>query len=155
MKEVILRGFFLLVLGASFSCSHLYFLAKNPDPPKVRVLSLKVQKVGLTSVLLMADMELKNPNDFKIEGRDFSYRVLAAQKELASFTYKKAVALDGQKALTIEVPVQIDARAAFALVGKILEGKEEVLLTLVGSGVFDSPFGEVEMEFEEEKVIES
>lgn len=134
------------------SCGHLFYLLKDPIPPKVKLNEIKVKSVSLTQMHLEAILEIKNPNEFDLVSKNLSYRIMALGKVVAQGDYAKKLIIPESESHTVKLPLLVSSANAMKMVGRVIRGKK-VEVSVAGDGVFDSDFGDIELNFSKKMSI--
>ena len=149
-----LSVFAVWAFAALAGCSHMTKTLLDPEPPKVVVESVHVKSIGLAGLALSMAVLLENPNHFDIKGRQFTYQASALDQKLAEGKLSEGVELPSLGKTKVTLPVLVSPGAAFRVLSKVISKGQGVTLHLTGSGVFETPLGEVELDFQDEKDIQ-
>jgi LEA14-like dessication related protein len=95
-----------LGLAASAACASA---GSGPEPmyrPEVSVKEVRLSGVGISGGSMNIDLELRNPNRFRIEAPVINYRVLVDTVQIGSGVYEADFSLRGRRSTEIRIPVR-------------------------------------------------
>ena len=134
----------VLALGvaASAACASA---GNGPEPmyrPEVSVKEVRLSGVGLSGGSMNIDLELRNPNRFRIEAPVISYRVLVDTVQIGSGVYEGDFSLRGRRSTEIRIPVRFKY-SDIGPTGRTLLSSGTVEYRIVGDVTAGSTYGPV------------
>lgn len=104
---------------------------------------------GLQSQHFELDLNIYNPNNYRLDASRIRYRALADSMEIASGIIERRVTLRPRDSVTVRVPVDVNERAIPALVMSFALNGGEVAWQLVGDMRIETVFGSVTRPFDQ------
>jgi len=104
---------------------------------------------GLDSQHFELDLNIYNPNHYRLDGSRIRYKALADSMEIASGVIERRVTLKPRDSVTVRVPVDVDARAVPALIMSFFMNRGSVSWQLIGDMRIETVFGSVTRSFEQ------
>lgn len=150
-KAVRLKFFTLLFCAAILQshCTSLKMLFSDPIPPKVSFQSITFKSLSLKAIHLEVTLNIRNKNDFPLQGSNFSYKFLLFNNPIAKGQIKGPLILKEEKATEVNIPIRISITKSLKAFTKSLENPNPPPMIIKGEGVFDSPVGGFDIEFSE------
>lgn len=142
-----MRSSFKLVLtlgllgGAACASSS----GSGPEPmyrPEVSVQEVRLSGIGISGGSMNVDLELRNPNRFRIEAPVINYRVLVDTVLIGSGTYEGDFSLRGRRSTSIRIPVRFKY-SDIGPTGRALLSSGTVEYRIVGDVTAGSSYGPV------------
>ncbi len=137
MKTVLAFG---LIATAACASSQ-----SGPEPmyrPEVSVNEVRLSGVGLSGGSMNIDLQLRNPNRFRIEAPIINYRVLVDTVEIGSGVYQGDFSLRGRRSTEIRIPVRFKY-SDIGPTGRALLTSGTVEYRIVGDVTAGSSYGPV------------
>ncbi len=131
LKSVIL----ILLFSALFGCTSLDLILQEP---RVVDTSVTVTDLSFTTITLMADITLYNPNKVSLDLKSFAYSLDLEGVSLFSGENAEGLSLGAEAASHIKIPLTLAYRDIFALPGA-LEGKNQAEYAFNGDFSFTLP----------------
>jgi hypothetical protein len=104
---------------------------------------------GLQSQHFELDLNIYNPNNYRLDGSRIRYKALSDSMEIASGVIEKRVTLQPRDSTIVRVPVDVEARAIPALITSFFMNGGSVAWQLVGDMRIETIFGSVTRPFEQ------
>lgn len=149
-------GIFALAaaMAVTTGCAYLReTIGLGPVRPKVSLAAIEVTKVTLSAVELVASLRVDNPNDFALTFRNLVYRLDAGGLELAAGNFKESLKVPAEGQVVVRLPVAVNATNAVKLARKLLNSQGEMLAEMTATADFVTPFGDMEVSFEEKRPL--
>lgn len=144
----------VFLTAASVSCAFLReAIGLGPQKPKVQLAEIEVIKAGLSELELAVTLRVDNPNSFDLSFSKLRYKMTALATEVASGTYDDKIVIPQGGHSLIKLPLKIDAVAALRLAHEFLTNKEETYAVIAAVADFDTPFGAMEVSFEDKRPL--
>lgn len=155
MAKLLMRQIVVILLCSGLaSCTYLGSLfGKKPIPPKAELTAVKVSKVTFTSLDIDLTVSLQNKNDFDISFSKLVYKIFSLDMEVARGAYDKRFTLPANKSSKIVIPLSLKTDALIKVMQQYLKDPKKLVFILDGKCLFDSPFGDIEVEFREERGV--
>ena len=118
---------------------------RGPEPmyrPEVSVREVRLSGVGISGGSMNIDLELRNPNRFRIEAPVITYRVLVDTVQIGSGTYEADFSLRGRRSTEIRIPVRFKY-SDIGPTGRALLSTGTVEYRIVGDVTAGSSYGQV------------
>lgn len=144
----------LLVTGFVTGCAFLReSVGLGPQKPKVQLSAIDVQKASLAQLELLVTLRVDNPNDFDLNFSKLKYKMVAGDLEIASGTYGDRISVPATNHALIKLPLTVDSGAALKLAQDLLTKKDEVFAVMNATADFETPFGAMEVAFEDKHAL--
>ena len=125
----------------------------GPVRPTVRLQAIEVQKVTTTTVVIIAVLRVDNPNDFALTFRNLTYRLDAGELELAVGNYHEDLRIPAEHWATVNLPITVNAVHAMKIARLLIQSEGELMTDLRAKADFVTPFGDIEVKFEEKRPL--
>ncbi|NQY99813.1 MAG: LEA type 2 family protein [Bdellovibrionales bacterium] len=138
-----IRSFVLLLVAFSISACAVLQMASF-EKPKVKLHGIELQKIDFQNVDLVFEVEVQNPNDFKLSMKGLNYVVEMNGDKVATQDLNTPVEVGAQQSSIVKLPLKLDYAQIFGSIGGFLKAKESTY-TIKGSaqfGVLSLPFSE-------------
>jgi len=136
------------------SCSFLReTIGLGPAAPKVKVQSVKFEKVSLETLSIKAKIRVDNPNGFDMDFSSLKYDMVIRGKILASGVYQKKFTIPAKAMVFLELPLDIDTQHAIWIIKKIIGNSETLTAKIRATAKFVTPVGDISVDFEDEKIV--
>ena len=146
-----------LLLILSLTASGCAFLSDaiglGPLKPKVHLEKVEIRRVTMTSLELQLSIKVDNPNDKELELSNIKYEVEALGNIVAEGKHRKKIKIAPEGPTVVKLPVSISAKHALTLIKAVLGGQREVIANVKAVADFTTPFGPIEVDFEEKKSL--
>ena len=96
---------------------------------------------------------MHNPNDFPISGRAINYQVFFKDQKLATGAYEDVLSIKAQSKAKVSIPIKVSTFSAIEVAKAYLTKSKPVKLRIKGSGAFDTPLGELDLQFNKTRTI--
>lgn len=114
---------FLVALGiAALTLAGCRALMADPEPPEVRVVSLKIEALGVLEQQFRVGLELANPNPYPLHLARLRLALLLQDTELARGVGVEDVRLPADGATNVDVVVTTDVARTLGVFGDWLAG---------------------------------
>ena len=142
------------IVGGFVSCTFLKeTIGIGPKPPAVQLESIGVKSASLTELYLIVKIRVENPNRFSLDFSKLKYQLKVENQLLAKGLFEKEVSINSQEAKIVELPLSIDMTKALKVVKKIFQGDKKVMAIWNGTATFNTPIGDIDVDFENQKPI--
>lgn len=111
-----MRSLLVIILTELLLTACALILAK-PQSPDVRLLNLQLGELGMHQQRLIVELELDNPNQFRLPIKQLDYQVEINGRELARGALADAITLPANGATRVEVPVMCDLLSLLGVLG--------------------------------------
>jgi len=156
MKTSAIRLFAILLwigLGAT-GCTYLQDLVGlGVQQPKVQLVEFSVTKVSLTALELLVGLRVDNPNSFDINFDKLRYKLSASGSQIASGTLQQHITVPSGRQTVVRLPLTIDGGSVVTLLHELLTKSSEIYALLAATADFDTPFGAMEVHFDDKKPL--
>lgn len=143
-------GLALLVTSFVAGCAFLRdSIGIGPQKPKVQLAGIEVQKASLLALELLVTLRVDNPNDFELNFSKLRYKMVAGELPVASGTYDERISIPATGHALIRLPLGVDSNNALKLAQNLLTKQEEVFALMDATADFETPFGAMEVKFED------
>lgn len=139
-----------LILGG---CSHIKYLFVEPENPRVEFTEFRIDEATLTKITAEIRLLVHNPNDFPISGRAINYQVFFKDQKLATGAYEDVLSIKAQSKAKVSIPIKVSTFSAIEVGKAYLTKSKPVKLRIKGSGAFDTPLGELDLQFNKTRTI--
>jgi LEA14-like dessication related protein len=142
----------LAVMGVTGACAALGRQAFTP--PVVTVTDVRLVGVGVQGGTLDVLLSLYNPNNYRLDARRFSYRVMVDTVTLGQGTMTDPLTVGGRDSTRVRLPVSFGIREVLAAGSKLLE-RGSLPYRLVGDITVATPFGDMTRPFDQKGTFNS
>lgn len=120
----------LLLLVSLNGCALLY---QDLEEPRVRLASIKPQKVGFTGIRLLCTLSVDNPNEVSIPIKSGQFGLDVEGMQIATGALIDGFTVAARDSETVDIVVDVDARHSLSLAARLLSaGEQEFDYTLTG-----------------------
>lgn len=109
-----------------------------PKIPQIKVKDVKIKQLGFTSAELVAQIEVSNPNDFKLQFGNIDYQLTINQQDWGQGKINKDYSIPKKGKAIIEIPLKLDLLSIGSAAYKILLNKSAIEYHLTGSATLDT-----------------
>lgn len=143
----------LFLLMAGTSCTSIReLLGFGFEQPKVSLRSIEIKNISMTSVKMLVHLRIKNPNTFDLTLNRLDYKVTTMNMELAEGLFEKKFTVKAESQNDVEIPLSINMQSALRMLKTLVEeADKDHMAEIAATVVFDSPIGEIEHTFTDEK----
>ena len=128
-------------------------IGAGPKRPIVKVEQIEVTNATFSEIDLEVTLKVDNPNSFELRLSQLKYSIDALDLRIASGAYEEAVVVPPEGRSKVTLPVSIDSQNAVALAKAFLQSTKELSAIVRADALFDSPIGEMEVNFEEKRPL--
>ncbi len=147
-------GALLLVTSFVAGCAFLReSIGLGAQKPKVQLSAIDVQKASLLSMELLVTLRVDNPNDFELNFSRLRYKMVAGDLQIASGTFDERISIPATSHALIKLPLSVDSTNALKLAQDLLTKTEEVFAIMNATADFETPFGAMEVNFEDKHAL--
>lgn len=125
----------------------------GPKKPSVTLKSVLVTNASLTSLDLDVALLVKNPNSFALKLNGMQYSASALNIPIASGKYNQIFEVPGDGEAEARIPLSVNIAGAREVMQKLFQNPQKVKVLLDAVLTFDTPLGNIDMNFQEEKPI--
>ncbi len=100
--------------------------------PAISVKSLKLNDLGFTSADLQLDLQIKNPNSFKINLNHFNYDFMVAGQKWVEGSRKKPLSIAQKDNTTLSIPIKLNFLEIGRSVINLISGGSKLSYQLSG-----------------------
>ncbi len=147
----------LVLIFALTGCQTLReFLGFGYSDPKVELSDIEIRGISLTAIDALVSLKVMNPNSFDIKLARMDYDIVVAGLQVADGIYEKPINIESEKETVVKLPLRLDKNNVVNIISRFVERpKEEMLAVISAKVVFDSPVGQIEHTFVDEKKIKA
>ena len=135
----------VVLLGLIGSAACASSAPEGPEPmyrPEVSVKEVRLSGVGITGGSMNIDLELRNPNRFRIEAPVIRYQVLVDTVQIGSGVYEGDFSLRGRRSTEVRIPVRFKY-SDIGPTGRALLTSGTVEYRIIGDVTAGSSYGPV------------
>jgi LEA14-like dessication related protein len=109
-----------------------------PKLPKIKVNSVKINKLSFMAAELVAQVEIDNPNAFNLGLSDFNYQLNVNQQKWGQGSINKSSTIPQKGKGTIDIPVKLDITSVGRTAYQLLSSKQPLEYQLKGAITLDT-----------------
>lgn len=147
----------LLVLTfgmAGMGCLHLQeLLGIGPRKPTVVIKEIIIKKFVMPSLELEIHALVQNPNGFDLKLNRMVYRATAMETLLAHGEYLEPFKVPAEDSALLNIPLFVNFENAKSLMERFIKSPQRIAVKIDAAVTFDTPFGEINHVFQDEKPI--
>lgn len=125
----------------------------GPKKPSVTLKSVLVKNASLTRLDLDIALLVKNPNGFALKLHRMQYNASALKVPIATGKYEEPFEVPGDGQAEVRIPLTVNIGGAREVFQKLMQNPQKVKVLLDAILTFDTPLGNIDMNFSEEKPI--
>lgn len=125
----------------------------GPRRPTVQVHAIEVKKASLLALDLQVTVQVENPNDFALNVSRLKYHMTAGDLEVAEGRYDPRISVPAGGKSLINLPLSVNATSVIRLVQMVVDGASDPEAFLVATADFETPFGPIEVDFEDRRPL--
>ena len=109
-----------------------------PKVPAIKIKGMKIKNRSFTSVELVAQVEVNNPNDFNIALKSFNYQLNINQQKWGHGEITKSSNIPRKGKGIIEIPLKLDLFSIGNAASALLKSKSPLEYQLTGNATLDT-----------------
>ena len=155
-KSVFMRGalYFACSLLLLSGCTFLKeVVGLGIEKPKVAFVEANVTGLGLDGVSVVLSLEVQNPNHFELQFDKLKYEVSVGSLSLAKGEANEQIKIAANEKKLVKLPLTVSGGSALQLAKNLLTEAEVPQVSLVASADFGTPFGPVNIGFQERQPL--
>ncbi len=124
-------------------CVSLFVLGLSAcavTPPKVTAKKARLTNISLSSMRVLVDLDVNNPNEFSLPVEQFIWGLKISNKQLANGTVGLDKALAANSTTALDVPLRIGLQSAISTISTVLR-KKQIPYNVAGNVKVKSPLG--------------
>lgn len=125
----------------------------GPKKPTVTLKSVLVKNASLSTLDLDIALGVKNPNGFALKLSRMSYMATALKIPVAEGKYEQPFEVPAEGEAEVRIPLSVNVDGAREVLQKLFQNPQKVKVLLDAILTFDTPLGNIDMQFQEEKPI--
>lgn len=124
----------------------------QPRKPEVELLKLQVKRADLKGVDVVAQLAIKNPNDFQLRFSDVKYQLSFHDKVVAEGVYQEELLIKELTTTTLDVPIHLNTMEAAQSLFQFFQDRKG-LAKWTADANFISPLGKIAIHLSDEKEL--
>jgi LEA14-like dessication related protein len=109
-----------------------------PKTPDIKIKDVKIKNLSFTSADLVAQVEVKNPNDFSMALKNFNYQLNVNQTKWGQGEITQSSNIPKNGKGIIEIPVKLDLLSIGSAAAALLQKKAPLEYQLTGNATLDT-----------------
>jgi LEA14-like dessication related protein len=109
-----------------------------PKTPDIKIKDVKIKNLSFTSADLVAQVEVKNPNDFSMALKNFNYQLNVNQTKWGQGEITQSSNIPENGKGIIEIPVKLDLLSIGSAAAALLQKKAPLEYQLTGNATLDT-----------------
>ena len=98
-------------------------------------------------------LRVDNPNDFELNFSKLKYHMVAGDLQIATGVFDERISIPATSHAMIKLPLTVDSSNALKLAQDLLTKSEEVFAIMNATADFETPFGAMEVNFEDKHAL--
>lgn len=148
---------FATVLLVAFLTNCAFFkqsIGWGEKPPELKLSKISIEKISLKHVHLKLSLSIQNSNESALTLSKLQYKLSIKDEVFATGLYQDPWTVEAKSTALLELPMTIKTTETFNIIAKLLNNpSSKILSRFDGSAYFHSIFGQIKLNFSDEKPI--